>query len=281
MTSLRPWILASAVTLAACGGSTPAEAPAPEADAPAAEPLGDQLEADDMEGADQKYALVPSPAETQAALEKAGIDTKLATLVPERSYKLEENDTDRVAVRTGVVVADMLLTVKTSSDETLLGQLAQIRSGMQILEGGKDILATIDDLVERIQAKAVTRDQLLTELDELSNVVIPELEFNGRERVVPLIQAGSWLAGSNLVAKAVKDKGDPTAADGVLKQPTVVKYFRGYAKDQAEGAVGSAVQTVLDGSLSKLEAVAAKSEPLTAEDIDTVISSTDAVFALL
>ena len=33
-------------------------------------------------------------------------------------------------------------------------------------------------------------DELLRELDELSNAVIPELEFNGVARIVPLIQAG-------------------------------------------------------------------------------------------
>lgn len=274
-----------ALFLAACGGSAPAdhadhatqneapaveEAPALEAADPAA------LEAD----ADKKYALVPSPVETQAAVEAAGIETSLATLVTARAFKLDENDTDRVAVRTGVVLADMLLTVKASSNEALVGQLTQIKQGMDTLGAGSDIARTLDDVIARVTAGATSRDELLTELDELSNVVIPELEFNGVARIVPLIQAGSWLEGANLVGKAVQTKGTPSAADGILKQGDVVAYFKDYAKDKSAEAP-SVVADALNSTLDNLATIAAKSEPLTEADVATVVSATSSVLSLL
>ncbi|MCB9682886.1 MAG: hypothetical protein H6733_15570 [Alphaproteobacteria bacterium] len=275
-------------TALACGGSdtsAPKEMPdQPKAEAaPAEAPKLADMDPKALEAeADQSYALVPSPVETQAALQAAGIETELATLVPARTVPPGDADTDRVAVRTGVVLADMLLTVETSSNETLVSQLEAIRGGMNTLKGGKDIDATLVDIIDRVKAGSVTRDELLRELDELSNAVIPELEFNGVARIVPLIQAGSWLEGANLVGRAVQAKGQPSAADGILKQPAVVGYFATYAKDKAAKAdAPQIVADALDASLARLSAVARKAEPLDASDIETVVSATGSVLSLL
>lgn len=263
----------------ACGGAPePAPAPAPEV-APALGALDPgRLAAE----ADRKYALVPSPRETQGALTAAGIDAQLATLVPsERGFDLAAADLDRVAVRTGVVVADLLLTATTSSDPQLVAQLGAIRAGMETLGGGKDILATIDDLVGRVQGGALDRQALLKELEELAQVGIPELEFNGRARVVPLIQAGSWTAGANLVGRALLEKGQPAAGDTILKQPAVVDYFSAFTRENAAGAVPSEVGAALELMLVRLKAVASQTEPLDAEDVTVVVDATTVVLSLL
>jgi len=273
------------LTVACTGTPTPpAETPAdPQAQAEStkAAPLGD-LSADALsKDADKKFTLVPSPVETQGALESAGIDTRLATLIKPREMDFTDQDIDDIAVRTGVVIADMLLTVKTASDEQLLAHLDHVKVGMKGLNGGSDIDRTIDDLIERVKAKSVSRDELLKELDELSGAVIPELEFNGNERVVPLIQAGSWLQGSNLVARATKDAGKPGAADGILKQPHVVEYFITYVTGEGRDKAPAAVTDKLESSLKTLKDLAAKPESLSEQDIDTVIQVTEDVLALL
>lgn len=288
--SLRTWSLVGllSLTTVACTGqptAEPADTPEPPSETAdtqsAAEPLGDMSPGDLKSDADKKFTLVPSPVETQGALESAGIETKLATLIQSRNMDFDDDDTDDIAVRTGVVVADMLLTVKTASDEQLLTHLDHIKVGMKGLNGGDDIDRTIDDLIDRVKAKAVTRDELLKELDELSGAIIPELEFNGNERVVPLIQAGSWLEGSNLVARATKAAGKPGAADGILKQPHVVEYFITYVKGEGGEKAPAAVTEKLESSLTTLKGLASKSESLTEDDIDQVIKVTEDVLALL
>lgn len=272
----------------ACGGSEPAqptpaeEAPAeaPADDKPAAEPLGDKLDVSTFSAAGATATLVPSPRELQAALAAAGLQTTLANLVPSRSWKTDANDTDRVAVRTGVIIADMLLTVKTAKDDELVGRLESIRGGMKTLDAGSDIDNTIGDLIDRVKAGAVDREGLLAELDELSQVAVPELQFNGQERIVPLIKAGSWLAGANLVATAAQTDAKPAAADGILKQPEVVAYFQGYVKAE-EGKVPSEVATALDTSLAKLDAVARKDGALAEADVKAVVDATHAVLEML
>jgi hypothetical protein len=279
-------VAASFLALTACMGSTTttsdsgaATATTPPEDAP--KELGDLPPGDLAEGADVKFTLVPSPIETQGALEAGGIDTKLADLITTRSFDLDDQDTDDVAVRTGVVIADMLLTVKTASDEQLVDRLGKIKTGMAVLKGGDDIAKTIDEIVDRVKAGAVNRDELLKELDELSGAIIPELEFNGVKRVVPLIQAGSWLEGANLVARACDAKGTPSAADGILKQPRVVQYFIDYVKGEGHDKAPAAVTEKLESSLTTLKALAEKPEGLTAEDIKQVIKVTEDVLALL
>lgn len=287
--SLTSLCAASALTLAlvACGGDESTEAPDAPAEAEAtaeeepATPDTPDLSAEDLAAGSDNVALVPSPVETQKALESAGIDTKLSALIPEHKFDLEKADADHAALRTGVVLADALLTVKSAEQDVLLTRLDAIRTGMGQLGGGADIDSTLRDMQERIKAEAVSRDELLKEFDELSGAVIPELEFNGNDRIVPLIEAGSWLEGSNLVARAVADAHKPGAADTLLKQPAVVDYFIKYVKTEGAEKAPAAVTAKLEESLNTLKGLASKETELTEEDIATVAKVTNEVLALL
>lgn len=277
-------VLPLLAAIACVGGGEPTPEPAPAE--PAAPPATEAAELGAMDPAtlaaeaDRKYALVPSPVEIQAALAKAGIDTKLAELLADRTFKVEEKDTERVAVRTGAVLADALLTLQTATDEQLLTRLGHLREGMATLGGGPDVDRTIEDLTTRVKAGAVSRPELLKEFDLLAGAVIPELEFNGVARVVPLMQAGSWLEGANLVAKAAKAKGQPAAVGDILRQPDVVAYFQEFAK-QRDAATPAPIATVLDGTLATLAELSTKPDPLTDADLDAVITATESVLALL
>jgi len=287
--SLTSLCAAGALTLAlvACGGEDATEAPEAPAEGEETQdeepdtPDVPELSAEDLAAGSDNVALVPSPVETQKALESAGIETKLSGLIPEHTFDLEKADADHAALRTGVVLADALLTVKTAEQADLLSRLDAIRTGMTQLGGGSDIDATLRDMQERIKADAVSRDELLKEFDELSGAVIPELEFNGNDRIVPLIEAGSWLEGSNLVARAVGEAHKPGAADTLLKQPAVVDYFIKYVKTEGADKAPEAVTAKLEESLNTLKGLAAKETELTEEDIATVAKVTNEVLALL
>ena len=272
------------MALVACG-SNEAEAPAaPAADAPTEAPATPDLPDIDAAalalGADN-VALVPSPIETQNALESAGITTQLASLIPEHKFDMEKSDTDHAAIRTGVVLADALLTVKTAEKDALLSRLDSITKGMQQLGGGEDIAKMLADMTDRVKSDAVSRDELLQEFEDLSGAAIPELEFNGNVRVVPLIQAGSWLEGANLVAQAVKNTDDVSAADTLLKQPAVVDYFATYVRTEGAEKAPEQVTKKLGESLDILKGLASKADPLNKEDLDSVITVTSDVLGLL
>jgi hypothetical protein len=276
-----PFLLLPALALTGCDSSDPAPTAAPAAAPEAAPATPAQVDPAELDGEARKVTLVPSPVETQKELQDLGIDTDLATFMKSRTIDAAGSDEDSISLATGVVVADMLLTVTASDDATLLNQLAQVRNGMAALKGGSDILATIDDLTERVKAGAMNRDNLLKELDELSGVMIPELEFEGQARVVPLIQAGSWLEGVHLIAKAAKGAGNLGACDQMLKQPMIVEYFKEYTAQKGEEGGANMVFTHLSASLARLEQIADKKEPLTAADVDEIISVTGGLLGLI
>lgn len=283
---LRSWTLTALLVLGACGGG---ETPPPAADTPATpgtppapqHPADPPFNAADAAASASNVTLVPSVVETQKALAAAGIEAKLATLITPRTFDLASKDADKVAVRTGVILADMLLTVSSSDTAKLTADLDTVNAAMQILGGGADIQATLTDIKERVKNEEVSRGDLLKEMDELSGAVIPELEFNGQARIVPLIQAGSWLEAANLVSRAIQTGGDPSAANSLLKQPAVVDYFIKYVKTDGAEKAPEGVTRKLEESLGVLKGLASKTEPLTAEDIATIVKTTDDVLALL
>ena len=275
--------LALVLTLTACTGAE--EAPPPDnvqtpEPAPVQNTPPPQLDLAELKAAADEIALVPSPGEMQRALDQAGIQAQLAESVEERSLKMNVPNKDQVAVRTGVVLADLLLTVKSAESDALVAHLDNVKAGMNQLGAGSDIPATIDDMKARIANDSVTRDDLIKELDELSGAVIPELEYESGDRAVPLIQAGSWLEGANLVAGAVRASGNFGTADELLKQPAVVGYFQKYVATEGRDKAPSDVIDQLTTTLDTLAEICTH-ETLSEEDVNTIHTTTSAVLDLL
>lgn len=270
------------LTLLGCSGeeAKPPETPTAEAPNPTPPPEAPALAVQDLQAQAENIALVPSPVEMQKALEKAGIAQGLSGMVPARTLKLDVENKDVLAVRTGVVLADALLTVKDAPKETLVARLGQVKTGLANLGAGTDIGATLDDIIGRVNNDAVSRDDLVKELDELHGAVIPEIKYEAGERVVPLIQAGSWLAGSNLVADALVQNNKPEAGTQLLRQPAVADYFLKYVKVEGEGKAPDEVLKQLEATLTRLKAIASLNV-LTVDDVKEVKAQTDAVMKLL
>lgn len=287
---MRTPLLYSLALVLAVGCSGGEEAKKPEetkpAEAPTTEPAppAPTLALQDLAAQAENIALVPSPAEMQRALEKAGIAQGLSAMVPDRKLKLDIENKDVVAVRTGVVLADALLTVKDAPKDKLIERLETVKTGLTSLGAGADLAATLDDLVSQVKNDGVSRDDLLKQLDEIHGAVIPELkqeipEGKG-ERLVPLIQAGSWLAGSNLVAQAIVTADKADAGTQLLRQPQVADYFLKYVKVEGGGKAPDEVLKQLETTLTKLKEIAEKPS-LSLDDVKEVKSQTDSVMTLL
>lgn len=274
-------LVASLLTLSACSGEdTKAPVtPPPEVkvEAPAPSP---SLSLDELTKAAENTQLVPSPMEMQRALEKAGIAEGLDKLVVDRKLKLDIANKDIVAVRTGVILADALLTVKGAPKENIQARLGTVKDGLSSLGAGKDLPSVIDDLIAKVTNDGISRDDLVKELDDLHGAVIPEIRYEAGERCVPLLQAGSWLEGANLVSAAIIAANKPEAGDKLLRQPLVVDYFLKYVKVEGAGKADGEVLKQLESTLLKLKEVAAKPS-LTIDDVKEVKAQTDAILALL
>jgi len=283
---IRHSILLVALTVTACGGETPEKPTAKDnaatpakAEAAPVKKLA-KFDAATLKAEALKVALVPSPAEMQKALSNAGLESQLSSLVQKRDISVEVENKDQVAVRTGVILADLVLTVKEATNEEQLQRLSRIKQGFALLGAGEDVAATIDELIGKIKSGSGSKDDLLKEFDELSGVLVPELEYEAGDWVVPLIQAGSWLEGAHLIAGAVKSEGKFDEAGKLLKQPHVVQYFIDYVDREGKEKAPDQVISKLKETLTTLKETTSKTV-IEEEDVNTIHSATAAVLTML
>ena len=276
-----------AALLAACGGDEPAEKPAaenPAAENPAAGTPAKAPEktftAAELAAAAEEVALVPRPAEMEKALANAGINARLGDMVSDRDISTDHANLDQVAVRTGVVLADLVLTAKTAPKEKTVHNLGKLKKGFEKVGAGNDIQVTIDEMIASVNNDALKGTELVQEMDELSGVLVPELETEAGEWVVPLIQAGSWLEGAHLVSGALKAESKFDAADGMLRQPAVVDYFIKYVDREGGDKAPDEVVAKLNETLKTLKEVSSKPK-LEQADVETIHSATGAVLTML
>ncbi len=280
-------VLTLATVLAACGSTDTPDAkadPAPAAptakEAAPTPPEPPALDKAALEAQAKDVILVPSPTEMQNALAQAGVAEGLSGLVGDKAVKMDSDNKDVIAVRTGTVLAYALLTVKDADTPTLIKRMDNIKSGMTALGAGTDINATIDDIEGRLNSDALSRDDLLAELDEIHGAIIPEIEYEAGENVVPLIKAGSWLAGVNVVSEAIVKADNASAATKLLRQPEVADYFLQYVQTEGSDKAPPEVISRLQETLTHLKQLAAKAD-LTVDDAKDVKAKTDSVLTLL
>ena len=275
---LRPILLAGAL-LAGCTGDEAPPPPPSQPEVAPPKPAEPTLNPADLGNADSD-GLVPSPKEMQEVLTRAGLASRLETMVQDRDIKMDVENQDQIAVRVGVVLADLVLTLKTAPKERTVARLGALQQGLAKLGAGPDIDQTINGLKDGINSGALTGDKLVHDIDELSLVMVPELNFEGKDWVVPLIQAGSWLEGAHLVSGAMKAEAKLGAADQLLKQPQVVDFFIKYVDQVGTQKAPDDVVKKLKETLSTLKEVAAK-PTLGQAEVDTIHSSTGAVLSML
>ena len=267
--------------LTACDAPPPEAPPAPTPPPVVEEkaPVG-PLSVGELAAA-EPVALVPSPLEMQAALKRSGLLGPQGLLVKPRPLKAAGEDHDRLAVRTGVALADLLLIVQTAQTPELVGLLKEIRAGLVALGAKDDALSALDELTAQVQNEALTRDALVQELDALSGGTLPELEAQLGPRAVPLIRAGSWLEGANLVSSSIIAGGNYDTATDLLRHPGVVAWFQRYVEETPAGRPDQEqLVPILRESLKSL-ATATAAERLGEAEVRQIHQSTAAVLDLL
>ena len=152
---------------------------------------------------------------------------------------------------------------------------------MTTLDAGPNVDALLVDLIARVNNDTASRDDLLKDLDEMHGNVIPEIKFQtGGERFIPLMQAGSWLEGANVLSQAIVAANKPEVGTNLLRQPAVVYYFLGYLQSEGADQAPGDVLGQLKETLTKLQEIASKPE-LTTADVSEIQAQTGRVLTLL
>jgi hypothetical protein len=223
----------------------------------------------------ERALVAPSAEETRMAVEKAGLGS-LGALVPERHYKLDIPDPDRVALRTGVLLADTVLTVRDAPPEEVIKRLKDVQTGMTTLGADPRVISTLGELAGQLENDAIDREDLLKTLDEATASAQDDLGEHGR-----FVQAGAWLSGSNLVAQAVLAKGDATHAGLLLKQPDVASYYLDYVRSEdGKKKAGADIAAALEDTLETLLTISEK-DGLELADVEVIQKKTGDILDLI
>jgi len=224
--------------------------------------------------------LAPSPEETRLVLERAGITSDVAALVPKRTFRFDTADKDVVAVRTGVLMSDTVLTLTSSTDEELAARLEQVHAGLTAMGAGKGLLDTVSSLSAQTRNKGISRPDLLRALDETVSMAVPEQGVGPDDRTGPLLQAGAWLATIHVAATSTLASGKLDAAGPLFHQKPVVDWFLGYLATDAAQRAPDALLVQLEATLRTLSELAGKTT-FTAEDIKQIEDATGKLLSLV
>jgi hypothetical protein len=215
--------------------------------------------------------LVPQPSEIQNALKELGVSEDVSAMVKAREPDFAPMDGQRIAVNTGVVIADLVLTVNQATPQVNAKSIRTIARGLKELGAPDKQLNKLEQFAKRVESGTVAGRALVSELDEYQTAVLQGLEeFSSKDAVVG-IQAGAWLRAVHLVASALQKGNKADQGGHLFQQPQVVDHFMGYlAGDAAKDS--SLVQEAVP-VLRQLKAIATKPE-VTAQDVNQIASVT-------
>ncbi len=260
--------------LIACGESAPppAEAP-PPAPAKPAEPSA-------QTPAQVDQVLAPSPLALEKRVRTSGLTHQLGDLVPTRTFQALEGDQDRLAMRTGVALADTLLRGEKDDKAAFVARLRGLHDGMEGLGTGQGLLGMLQDFIEAVENDTAARADFLQELDAVASTMVPEHGWGPGDSTGPLLQAGAWLAGTNLVAQAIVKQDKPEAAEKLLRLGDVADYFTSYLAGEGSRKAGGALAQPLADGLAQLKAISER-ETLGIADAQEVSKVTGELLELL
>ena len=225
-------------------------------------------------------ALTPSPLETRLAAERAGLTTSLPSLIPDRNFNFRNEDVNHIAMRTGILLADTVLTISELPKEQLLQNLKNIEEGLSKMKAGKGLLSMLSDIRVQVTNDSLTRKELLSEMEDIVSMSVPEQGFGKEDKTGPLLQAGAWLSSINLVSKAIVEEKNPSAASKLLRHGKVADYFLLYAETKGRDKAPEAIIKKLQNALQALKSISEK-ETIILDDVQTIISETDALLSMI
>jgi hypothetical protein len=143
---------------------------------------------------------------------------------------------------------------------------------------GPELLAEMDQALVHLENDTASRADFLDELDARVAAAVPAGGWGPGDTTGPLLQAGAWLACTNLVARAVVAEQDGEAARALLRRPEVARYFLGYVRSE-EGAQKAGITSARVAET--LLALERATEDPDLDDARTVAAATDELLGLL
>ena len=212
---------------------------------------------------------VPNPSEIQNALKALGVSTDVSSLVTEKNFDFRPMDGPQIALNTGVVTADLVLTVDQASNEEIASRVDLIRQGLTELGANQELLDTATQFGERVRAGRLEKDAIVAELDAFQSSFLDGVERYSSTDAAVGLQAGAWVEAVHIISTTLASQDAAGSGAHIFRQPFVVEYFLNYIRANAEKAGDG---TLLEGVVPAMEELhtITQKEALTAEDVATI-----------
>ncbi len=273
---MRHLLLLSLVLLVACKGDAPAEAPAATPE-PAREAPG-KIDIEAVTNDGRTAMFVPAPSEFEAVLAANVPGADLKSLVPSGTRPLEGLSRPLLALETGTRITAVLLTADAGDRPALVARMKAAREGLVALQAGDAVLGEIDVFIADVESGALTADELTPALDVLSERIHDALDTRADRSTATLVQAGGWVMGAHLLARAL-GKGEVTPdAAALFHQASLVYHFEGFLKNSDPARAGDPrLKTVIE-RIEELRWIAGQDE-ITAQQIKDIERLTGEIIA--
>ncbi len=289
---MRSWtlsglVLGAALAFAGCGSSsTTAEAtpdnvapPIPaEPEAPVLQDVPEKIDVAAVRDTARTAMFVPAPSEFQAALKVSAEGIDIRKLVQDSDRKLEGKQKPIIALETGVRISNVLMTAHAGDKDATLSRMRKAKEGLGALQAPASIAAEIDKVIADYEGGSLSQAELTRALDVLAERINDDLLTGVDAQTANLVQAGGWVQGANLLAKAVRDAGLGGDAALLLHQPSLLNYFLDFLKNSDPGRAGDPDVTAVIEEMQKMQAIAAKAD-LSTDDVKAIAAHTDAILA--
>ena len=129
---------------------------------------------------------------------------------------------------------------------------------MTQMKVGAGLLSTVKEMKISFDNNELSSKDLLEELDNIAALSVPEEGFSANDETGPLLQAGAWVAGVQLVSEAIKLENKLETADKLLRLKHVADYFLKYAEGDGSNKATREVRAQLVVSLENLRTLSVK-----------------------
>jgi hypothetical protein len=271
---MKRLFLSSLLVTVACGG-------APEEEASGPTPVPPPLDVSQAEADAEVDSLTPVPREILTSMRAAGLEQSVKALIQARDLDVTIANKDIAAVRTGAVAADAMFLAGESDNEEFLASLTRVRAGMANIGTGEGMLEAFDDLLVRVANESRSREDFLLEMESILGMRGAGRSWGPLDQTGPLVQAGAWLAGVNLVSKAILAENKPGAAQILLRHGDTIDRLLVYVRTEGVNRAPREGLMALDETLVALADITRKTELLTLDDIQEVVEKTDRLLSML
>lgn len=274
MRTLFPLLL----LLTACSAGTTPEPAAPAEPSPEARAIPDKVDFAAVSNTGRTAMFVPAPTEFEAVLRANAPGADLKSMVPAGTHALEGLSRPLLALETGTRITAVLLTADGSDTPALITRMKHAREGLVALKAGPAVLQEVDSFVADVESGALKPAELTPALDVLSERIHDELNTHTDPATATLVQAGGWVQGAHLLARALRKGTVGPDAAMLFSQASLVHHFEQFLKASDPARAGDPrVSTVIE-KISELRWIAGQ-DPITGDHVQEVERLTGEIIA--